>query len=156
MGSDIGDGIEGEVTRVEAVTYLQGALGHALASSALLLVAAVVLAVGYRMLGWSLVVFAGLVSANGVSVWAWERLQVYFAPPADSDAEPTRRLTASPLSTDSIVEMKAGAVMMLVFVAVLLVGRMAFQYLDPQVVGLTTAVSLAIGNGTALVRAVRD
>ncbi|MXR20484.1 hypothetical protein [Halobacterium bonnevillei] len=154
MAPDIGGEIEGEVTRVEAVKYLQGALGHAVGSLTFLLAAAVFLVFGYSAFAWLSVLSAALLSANGLSIWGWERLQTHFAAQA-AESEPTRSLTANPLSTESVVEMKAGAVMLFAFLAVLLVAGSAVQYLDPRAVGVASAVCLAVGNGVALLRAVR-
>lgn len=155
MGPDIGGDLDGEVTRVEAVKYLQGALGHAVGSLALLFAAAVLLAVGRPALGWLAVVLAALLSANGVSIWAWDRLQSYFAPDDASEQSPERELSASPLSAASRVEMKAGAVMTLSLFALLVGGRLAIRYLGARAVGVAAAVTLAVGNVVALVGAVR-
>lgn len=155
MRPDDGDGVGGEVTRVDAVRYLQGSLGHAVASLALLFGAAAFSLLEQPAFAWLAVLGAALLSANALSIWAWDRLQAYFTPAPEEESEPTRSLTASPLSTESAVEMKAGAVMTLVFVAVLLLVGAALQYLDPVVVGVATAVCLATGNAVALVRALR-
>lgn len=155
MVPDIGGDVEGEVTRVEAVKYLQGALGHAVGSLVLLLGAAVLLAVSRPTLGWLAVVAAALLSANGVSIWAWDGLQAHFAPDDATDEGPDRALTAQPLSTASLVEMKAGAVMLLSLVALLVVARFALQYFGSRAVGAAAVVCLAGGNVAALVYAIR-
>lgn len=150
MAPDIGGDVEGEVTRVEAVKYLQGALGHAVGSLTLLLGAAVLVGVGRPTFSWFAVVGAALLSANGVSIWAWDGLQAYFEPDDAADAGPDRALSAQPLSTASLVEMKAGAVMILSLVAVLVVGRLGIRYFGSRAVGVAAVVCLAGGNVVAL------
>jgi len=142
--------IEGETTRVEAVRYLQGSLGHATASLFLIFVGGVVWLVGYRTFGW-FVVGAFILSANGLSIWAWHRLVAYFTRRAEQSADgPTRTLRAEPLSTDSTVEMKAGAVMTLLFLVTLLVVRFGLVY-SPRVFGFLSVGFLTVGNAVALV-----
>jgi hypothetical protein len=143
--------IEGETTRIAAVRYLQGALGHATGSLLFLLAGGFVWAVGHRGLGWLLVVGAFLLSANGLSVWAWTELVARFTVQADRDEQPTRTLRAQPLSTESLAEMKAGAVMTGVFVVALLVGRAGLVVFGPRTVATLSVACLAVGNGVALV-----
>lgn len=157
MGTDPDREIEAETTRVDAVRYLQGALGHATASLFFLLMA------GLLWVGWSrltavvLVVGAFLLSANGLSMWAWKRLVAYFnARAARSDAEPTRTLRAEPLSTESTSEMKAGAAMTLAFVVAMVVGRLGLSVLEPRLLGYLSVGCLVVGNVVALVWSTRS
>lgn len=142
--------IEGETTRVAAVRYLQGALGHATGSLIFLLAGGFLWAIGYPVPGWILIVGAFLLTANGLSIWGWTGLVAHFIARADSDEEPSRTLQARPLSGESLAEMKAGMVMTAVFVAVLLAGRAGLAVFSPRTVAALFVVCLAVGNLLAL------
>lgn len=143
--------IEGETTRIAAVRYLQGALGHATGSLLFLLAGGFVWAVDNPALGWLLIVGAFLLSANGLSIWAWTGLVARFTVRGDRNEQPTRTLQAQPLSTKSLAEIKAGAIMTGVFVTVLLVGRAGLVVFEPRTVATLSVGCLAIGNIIALV-----
>ncbi|PSQ56023.1 MAG: hypothetical protein BRD23_09865 [Halobacteriales archaeon SW_9_67_25] len=147
--------IESEVTRVEAVRYLQGALGHAVGSTLFLGGAGLVWLLGHDRVAYVSVAVAFLVSMNGLSIWAWDRLQSYFAArtPQREDTDDRRTLTANPLEADSRVELKAGAVMTAVFVALLVVGRLGLQLLGPRLFAFLCVGCLAAGNVAAVARA---
>lgn len=150
--------IEGETTRIDAVRYLQGALGHALGSNLFLLAGGLLWVRDYEILAFTCVAMAFLLSANGFSIWAWDRLRSYFATRSarPEEVEPARELTASPLSAESRVEMQAGAVMVLVFVGLLVLGRVGSQFLGPRTVGYLSVGLLSLGNVAALVMALRE
>lgn len=147
--------IEGEVTRVPAVTYLEGASGHAVGSSLFLLVGGLIWLSGRPRVGLAAVAVAFLISANGISIWAWNRLRERFETPEGPDDTPTRTLAANPVSRESAAELKAGAVMSVVLVGVLVVGLVALKSVDPATVGTVAAGGLAIGNVGALVLTIR-
>jgi hypothetical protein len=151
MGTSPDRDLEGETTRITAVKYLQGALGHATGSLLFLLVGGFIWLGGYRLLGWILVVGAFFISANGLSIWAWTELVARFTTRGRHDEGPTRTLRAQPLSTESLAEMKAGMVMTAVFVAILLVGRAGLVVFEPRTVATLFVVCLALGNVLALV-----
>jgi hypothetical protein len=155
MVSDTDREIEGEVTRFDAVRYLQGASGHTVGSTLFLLGGGLLWVVGYEILGGINVALAFLLSANGLSIWAWDRLRVYFEgrTVAPEETEPTRTLTLNPLSDDSLVEMKAGAVMTLTFVGFLLLGRLGLRLLGPRLAALVFVGCLGFGNLVALAHA---
>ncbi len=155
MASDIDREIEGEVTRVEAVRYLQGALGHAIGSLLVLGLAGLFWVRGYGTLGWAAVAVAALVSANGLSIWAWNQLRTYFTPDPGTESTQTRTLTATPLAGESRVELKAGAVMSGALLALLVLGNVALDVLGPQIVGSLAVTGLAVGNVAALARSIR-
>jgi nucleolar protein 56 len=148
--------IESEVTRVDAVRYLQGALGHAVGSTLFLGTAGLIWLLGYGRLAYVSVAVAFLVSTNGLSIWAWDGLQSYFAArtPKREGTDNRRTLTANPLAADSRVELKAGAVMTLVFVGLLVLGRLALQLLGPRLFGYLCVGCLALGNVAAVANAV--
>jgi len=152
---DLDETIEGEVTRVDAVRYLQGALGHAVGSNLFILLGGLLWVLEYSTPAFVSVAVAFLLSANGLSIWAWNRLRAYFAA-RSARPEPTRELTASPLSTESRAEMQAGAVMILVFVGLLVVGRFALQFLGPRPFGYLCVGVLTAGNGIALAKALHE
>lgn len=146
--------IESEVTRVGAVRYLQGSLGHAAGSTLFLWSGGLVWVLGSEMVAVVTVSVAFLLAANGLSIWAWDRLQTHFASRTEQ-RDSSRTLTASPLSVDSRVEMKAGAVMVLVFVGLLVAGRLGLQALGPRPFGYLCVACLLLGNAVALANAVR-
>jgi hypothetical protein len=106
---------------------------------------------GYPITGWILVMCAFLISANGLSTWAWTELVARFTSRARHDQEPTRTLRAKPLSTESLADMKASAVMTAVLIAILLVGRAGLVMFEPRTVATVFVVCLAVGNILALV-----
>jgi hypothetical protein len=150
--------IEGEVTRIDAVRYLQGGLGHALGSNLFLLLGGLLWVVEYGILALTCVAMAFLLSANGFSIWAWDRLRGYFAARSARREEtaPPRELTASPLSPESRVEMQAGAVMILVLFGLLVLGRVALQFLGPRITGYLCVGLLSLGNVTVLVKSLYE
>ncbi|MEF8782347.1 MAG: hypothetical protein V5A39_02545 [Haloarculaceae archaeon] len=150
MQRDFDREIEEEVVRVAAVTYFQGALGHAAGSLFFLAGAGCLWALGYPFLGWILVAIAFLLSANGFSIWAWDWLRAYFTPPDPTGSGPERTLTADPFSAESLVEMKSGAVMTLTFVTLLMGMRVALEALEPREVGALCVAGLVLGNLGAL------
>lgn len=153
MGTDPDDENDGETARA-AVTYLQGALGHATGSLVFLLVGGLSWLGGYPIPGWVLIMGAFLISANGLSTWAWTELVATFTTRAGRDEEPTRALRFKPLSTESLADMKASMIMTAVVVAVLLVGRAGLAVFEPRTVAVLFVVCLAVGNVLALVRSV--
>jgi hypothetical protein len=154
---DLGREVAGEVTRLESVRYLQGALGHAVWSSLFLLFGGLLWGFGYGLFAVVSIAVAFLVSANGLSIWAWDRLRVHFAaraaPPEETGS--TRELTAGSLSPEARVQMQAGAVMTLALVALLALGRVALGLLGPRTVAYVCVAGLGVGNITALANAVR-
>lgn len=153
MGRSPDDEVDGETTRT-AVTYLQGPLGHATGSLGFLLAGGLIWLGGSPVPGWTLIMGAFLISANGLSTWAWTELVGRFTTRSGRDEEPTRTLRAEPLSTESLADLKASAVMTAVVVAVLLVGRAGLALFEPRTVAVLFVVCLAVGNVLALVRSV--
>lgn len=155
---EIGGEIEDEVTRTEAVRYLQGALGHAVGSILFLLLGGLLWVVEYTLLAFVSIAVVFLLSANGLSIWAWDRLRTYFAArtahPGETDL--TRTLVASPLSVESRVEIKAGAVMTLVFIGLLVLGRFALELLGVRPFGYLLVGVLGGGNIAALAKALHE
>jgi hypothetical protein len=149
------NGIEGEVVRVEAVRYLDGPVGHAVGSMVFVVAGSVFWVTGAPSLGGYVLAIAFLVSANGLSIWAWTRLQTYFAARTQTrETAETRTLKAQPIGKDSIVALKTGAVMVPSLVVLLLVGLGAVQLLGLLVAGLLFVVVLVLGNLAAIANAV--
>lgn len=150
MSSDTDDGIEGEVVRTEVVRYFQGALGSATASLLFLSLAAGLWIAGDPGLAFVAVAGSGILSANGISIWAWDRLQEVFRTRLERRSEPSRTLNARPFSDESLVEMQSGLVMVLALIGVLGLGRLVLELLGTRVlVGLVIG-ALTVGNAAAL------
>ncbi len=146
MSSDGRREIEGEVIRIEAVKYLEGGVGHAIGSLLFLIGSGILFFVGSPLLAWSLVIGAILVTLNGVSIWAWGKLRDYFASSTADASGPERTLTARPLSAESWIEMKAGAVMILVLCGLLVLGRIGVEFVAPRTLALLVLLALVLGN----------
>lgn len=117
----------GEVTRVQAVAYLQGMTGHAIVSLLSLLLGAV----GYWVTGGVLFAFGGLaggflLTANGFSIHLWDLVQEYVLSQqtADPDGDSDRTLSPQSMSNEHKAELTAGFV---------------------QILGIVASVSLALG-----------
>jgi hypothetical protein len=95
-----------------------------------------------------------LVSGNGLSIWAWTRLQTYFGARTGTSQAETRSLKPSPLDKDSIVTLKTGAVIVPTFVVILGVGLGAVQELGLVVAGSLFLGVLVLGNLAAIAYAV--
>lgn len=154
MGTDPDGEVGGETTRVAAVEYLHGALGHATGSLLFLFVGGAIWLGGHPVPGWILILGAFLISANGLSTWAWTTLVERFTTRATRDEEPTGTIRAKPLSTESLADMKASMIMTGVIVAVLVVGRAGLALFDGRTVAILFVGCLAVGNTVALVRSV--
>lgn len=156
MDGDSERGIEGEVVRVDAVRYLDGPVGHAVGSLVFAFAGSIIWVTDNPTMAGFVLFLAFLVSANGISIWAWTRLQAYFtARSATSEATAeTRTLTAAPLGTDSIATLQTGAVMVPSFVVLLAVGLGAIQVLGLVLAGLLFLVVLVLGNLAAVANAV--
>lgn len=148
-----------EVTRVEEVHYLEGASGHGVLSLAFLLGAVVLAAVGARGAGAMAVVVAYGVALNGLSIFAWDRLRLYFAGVAEAreaDDGATRDLTPHRLSAEMKAELLAGFTMVGGFTAALGVGLAIFRTVGVRVAIILAVGALAVGNVGALARAQSD
>lgn len=147
--------IEGEVTRVKSVNYFQGATGHAVGSTLFLLLGGLLWTLAYQSLAVVIVGMAGLISANGLSIWAWDQLRTCFmSRAADSEgADQQRELTVRPLATDSRVELQAGGVMLLTLVGLLVAGRFALEFLSARSFGYLCVAVLMVGNVIGLAKA---
>ncbi|WP_276273217.1 hypothetical protein [Haloarcula litorea] len=147
-----------EVTRVEAVTYLEGASGHAVVSTLFLCLAGGLWSVGRRGVGTVALVIAYGVSVNGLSMYLWDavRERVRSAAAAD-DAGPTRELTAHRLSTETKADVLGGFVLVGGFVAVAVATLVGFRALDLgwRASAAVAGTVLAAGNLGALAAAIR-
>jgi len=153
MGSPAEREIADEVTRVHAITYLQGATGHGIGSLCFLALGGV----GYWLTGWPAIGFGGLVcafllSANGFSIYLWDVIQehVYSTNDDDADTEPTRTLSGPSLSVEHRAELIAGFAQVLALVVVLFVIVGAFQRLGIERGSYLLGTALAAGNLVAL------
>lgn len=146
--------IEGEVTRVDAVTYLLGATGHGVGSLAFLLFGGV----GYWLTGVGTLGLGGLLgafmlSANGLSIYVWAvtRDAVYTKRDAGEDPEPTRAISRPSLSTEHVADHVAGFVQVSMLVMALLVVIGLFDRFGAEMGALLLGTGLALGNVGALV-----
>jgi len=150
-----GSTVEGEVTRVKEVTYLQGATGHGVASLCFLAVAMGLLALGRWDSGVIATVVACGVALNGASIYAWDRLRERFASAVERDGDgPERTLTPPTISTEMKAELLAGFTMVgavAVGIGLVLAG---IRYLGVRDTAFLLVGALVVGNVVALLRAV--
>ncbi|MFB6211206.1 MAG: hypothetical protein ABEI76_06690 [Halobacteriales archaeon] len=142
--------VDGEVTRIDAVQYLEGASGHSVLSLLFLLVGAGLLYAGKWGAGVIAVIIAFGVTLNGLSIYTWDRLRAFFITTiSHTDSEDTgehRTLDVYRPSPEMKAEMLAGIVMVGGFVLGLVCIYFALQLLgSEQVISLLIA-GLAIGN----------
>lgn len=141
-----------EVTRVEAVRYLEGASGHGVLSLLFLVVAVVLSQVevwgGSAM---ALVVAYG-VALNGLSIYAWDELRRYFAGVVEDrdDGAAERALTPHRLSTEMKAELLTGFTMVGGFAAVLAVGLRILRTVGLELAIYLSVAALALANVGAL------
>lgn len=148
--------VDGEVTRLEQVKYLQGATGHGVASTAFLVVAGGLLAVGAWGAAVVTVVVAFGVALNGASIFAWDRLRACFESLlAERRTEPERTLGPPRIPVEMQVEMLAGLLMLVGLVGLLGTLFQLFVLLDARLALYVTTVGLGVANLGALALAVR-
>ncbi|MEF8775433.1 MAG: hypothetical protein V5A43_02885 [Haloarculaceae archaeon] len=157
MDSEGGGDIEGEVTRVEAVTYLEGAVGHAVGSLLFAAVGIYIWFTGDPAFAALVIAIGFLLSGNGLSLWAWSRLQTYVAsqratPEPD---EVTRSLKVDPISQNSLLTVKTGAVIVPSLAGFLLLALGAVYLLGVALASYLFVAILLLGNVTAIANAVR-
>jgi len=155
MSSDLKGEIEDEVTRVEYVEYLEGATGHAVFSTLFIAAGGLFLVTGPETFGWGLVGIATAISANGLSIYGWDRLRERFRVEDRSDG-PDRELTYHRPSNETQAELKAGFVMLVALVAGLLLVTAGLEYLGVRWVVYLFVVFLGAGNLGALVWSIRS
>lgn len=133
--------MEDEVTRVEAVGYLEGATGHAVLSTLFLVVAWLLLYLDAWGGGVAALVVAFGIALNGVSIYLWDRLRELLRPVVERDGERAdRTLTPYRPSAEMRVELVSGLLMVGGFVVVLGLGIVSLELL-----GARTVVYLAVG-----------
>lgn len=148
--------IEGEVTRVEAVRYLQGATGHAVGSLGLLAVGVVgVWTTGRPEFGVGALVSAWLLSMNGLSLFAWDRIRdhVHATVGETEEVGPERTLTGPSISTEQKAEMLSSLVQVLVLVAIVFGSIELFVLLGIRTGAYVLGGLLAVGNAGVLLYA---
>jgi len=151
-GDDLAGGIESEVTRVEAVEYLEGASGHGVASLLFLAGGCYFLVTAEPAIAWACIAVAALLTANGVSIYAWDTLRERFRSTWERpDDRSGRTLQPHRLSKETTAELKAGFVMVGAFVAVVLVGLGVLRLFDPRILGYLFVAGLVVANAAALV-----
>jgi hypothetical protein len=143
--------MEDEVTRVEAVSYLEGASGHGVLSTLFLVVAGVLLYLGEWGGGVVAVIVAFGVALNGFSIYAWDRLRERLLPVVGDDGErPGRTLTPYRPSPEMRAELLAGFLMVGTFAVVLGLGVLSLDLFGPRTVVYLAVGGLAAGNVAAL------
>jgi len=155
MSSDLDGEIEDEVTRVEYVTYLEGATGHAVFSTLFLAVGCYFLTTGQEQVMWVFVGLATAISANGFSIYVWDQLRDRFRR-EDSPAAPDRTLTYHRPSNETQAELKAGFVMVGTLVVALLLVNTGLRYLGVQYLAYTIFALLSASNIGALVWSIQS
>ena len=154
MASETDREIEGEVTRVKSIEYLQGATGHAIGSLTFLAVGGVVFWVtGSLGIGLASFACAFLLSANGLSIYLWDQVRDYVRS-ADEDAsddEQTRDLTAHSISMEGKEGIIATFTQFVALIAALLLCGGVIQLVGPRNGMYVIAGVMAVGNAGALV-----
>lgn len=151
MSGDPDRKIDGEVTRVAGVSYLQGASGHAVGTILSGAVALLFLSTGRLAVAWVAIFAALLLAGNGLSIYAWDTLRVRFEVAAEeADPGPERTLTAHRLSAETAAEMKASLVMVVALLAVLFVGFEVLRWFGPQTAALLYVAAIVAGSLAAL------
>lgn len=159
MTDDSDREIAGEVTRVEWVEYLQGANGNGLGSLGFLALGGLgVWITGRAVIGFGALVGASLLSANGLSIYAWDRVRTYVESRSgdETDTESSRELTPHTLSTVHRAELAGGFVQIACFVAILFVTVEVFRRTGVRNGAYLLASVIAVGNVAALVLAGRS
>ncbi|MEF8867742.1 MAG: hypothetical protein V5A85_04430 [Haloarculaceae archaeon] len=143
--------MDDEVTRVEAVRYLEGAAGHGVASTLFLLAAGPLLYLGEWGGGVVAVLVAFGVAVNGFSIYAWDRLRELLRPAVERDGELTdRSLTPYRPSTEMRTELLSGLIMVGGFALLLRVGLLALDLFGPRRTVYFAVGGLGAGNLGAL------
>lgn len=147
--------VEDEVTRVDAVRYLQGVTGHGILSTLFLAGAGLLAFLGRVGAGRLAVIVAYGIALNGVSIYAWNRLRDYFRSERTRAADPGsgRELTPHRLSPETRAQLIGGFVMAGGLVAFLLFVLGAIRWLGLEYAIPVLAAGLAVGNLGALGRA---
>ncbi|MFC6941882.1 hypothetical protein ACFQE8_18190 [Salinirubellus sp. GCM10025818] len=143
--------MEDEVTRVEAVSYLEGASGHAVFSTLFLVAAGLLLYLGIWGGGVVAVVIAFGVALNGFSIYVWDRLRDLLRPVVESDGDRRdRTLTPYRPSPEMRVELLSGLLMVGGFAVVLGLGILSIDLFGPRTVVYLGVSALGVGNVGAL------
>jgi hypothetical protein len=145
--------MDDKVTRVEAVTYLQGVSGHGVVSTLFLSLTAGLAAIGRWGTAMLTVIVAYGVAANGVSMYAWDAVHARIRPPAEDDG-PDRELRAHRLSAETKADLAGGFVIAAGIVGIAAVGTVAVRYggLDGRTAVILAGGALAVGKVGALLR----
>lgn len=148
--------MEDEVTRVESVHYLEGATGHAIASTLFLPFAGALILLGRWGFAALCVVVAAGVSLHGLSIYAWDAVRERIeAALSRGDSGPTRTLAPHHVSDEMKAELVAGFVLVGGLAVALTVASAVLRAIGFRVGLLTTTGTLLVGNGCGLLRSVR-
>jgi hypothetical protein len=144
--------VDGEVTRVDAVTYFEGASGHAVLSLGFLVAAVALLRLGVVGAAVIAVLVGYGVALNGLSIYAWDELRAYFGSrfATEEDRETERTLTPHTVSTEMKAELLTGLTMVGGFALVLTVTLRIFEGLGTRATVYLSVGALAVGNLAAL------
>lgn len=151
--------IAGEVTRVEWVEYLQGATGNGVGSLGFLVLGGLAFYItGRAVFGFGALIGSSLLSANGLSLYAWDRVRTYVESGAEDDAatESTRELSPHTLSTVHRAELVGGLVQVAGLVTILVVTVEVFRRTGFRTGAYLLASVLVVGNVCALLLARRS
>jgi hypothetical protein len=152
--------VSGEVTRVEAVRYLAGPSGHAVASLGFLFGGVLLLGLGAWGAGAVTVVVAYGVAFHGLSIVVWDELRADLTDRFDSrdarDDGSTRTLTPHRVSTELKTEMIAGFTMVVGLVAGFGAVLAALRVVGPRVTAYLAIGILAVGDAGALAWTYRE
>lgn len=147
--------MEDEVTRVEQVTFLEGATGHGVVSTLALAGAALLLALGQRGMASVAVAVAYGIALNGLSIYGWDRIRARAEAAFARDGEPERELTPHRVSAEMKAELVAGFALVAGLIALLGLLVVVSRITDTGTVLVLAMVALGLGNLLALAVAYR-
>ncbi|MFB6251424.1 MAG: hypothetical protein ABEI27_07025 [Halobellus sp.] len=159
MPTDSSRDLADEVTRVAGVSYLQGATGHSIGSLGFLLLGVVGLVViESAAVGAGAVASASLLSANGVSIYLWDRVRDVVAETPSNEGDDDggrardseRTLSPPALSAEHKAELTGGLVQVVGLVTVLAVVIGTIRILGIERGSYLLGALLAAGNLVAL------
>jgi hypothetical protein len=149
----VGSSVAEETTRIGAVQHLQGASGHGVFSLLFAVFSGVLLLADRFEMAVLTAVVAYVIALNGVSIFLWDELRLYFRDTFDrGETSPTRTLRPHGVSAELKAELLAGAVLVGGITAVIGLLVAAVRTMGPRRAVVLAVVGLAVGDSGVLWR----